>query len=158
LQELSADLHLVVDTLSHESITLEEAIYDMRYRTEKRFAGRGIEFRWSLALAAMPALSSRAILLILRIVQEATHNAIRHAEPHAIHLSARYEPEADRLSVSLRDDGRGMPAQPAHGRGLKNMQHRARELGASLRWVDAGPGTMVELQLARLQAGSAAGG
>ena len=150
LRELSADLHLVVDTLSHEGITLEEAIYDMRYRTEKRFAGRGVEFRWSIDLATMPELSSRAILQILRIVQEATHNAIRHAEPHTIHLTARYHPDTDHLMIGLQDDGQGIPEAPRHGRGLKNMQHRAREIGASFKVVNTRPGTLVEIKLEHL--------
>jgi PAS domain S-box-containing protein len=150
LQELSADLHLVVDTLTHDGITLEEAIYDMRYRTEKRFAGRGIEFYWSMDVAAMPALSSRTILQILRIVQEATHNAIRHAEPHALRLTVRYDPDTDQLTVGLADDGKGMPVEPRHGRGLKNMQQRAREIGGSFTLVNAQPGTLVEIKIEQL--------
>lgn len=152
LQELSADLHLVVDTLSQEGISLEEAIYDMRYRTVKRFAGRGVEFHWTMALAAMPVLSSRAILQILRIMQEAMHNAIRHAEAQHIHLIAQYQPGTDRLIISLRDDGQGMPQEPQLGRGLKNMQHRAREIGATFRVLNAQPGTSVELQIDHLSA------
>ncbi len=150
LQELSADLHLVVDTLSDESITLQDAIHDLRYRTEKRFSGRGIEFIWNMSLEAMSSLSPRTILQILRIVQEAMHNAIRHAEPQSIQIAAQYQKDTNSLLVSVRDDGKGMPEQPQNGRGLKNMLHRAREIGATCKTSHCHPGTLVEVQLDQL--------
>jgi signal transduction histidine kinase len=147
LQEISADLHLVVDTLSQSSISLAEAIHDLRYRVERRFSGSGIVFAWDLALAGMPALSSRVILQLLRIVQEALHNALRHAQARHINVAARYDHSTDRLHLSLSDDGVGMPSHPGHGRGLSNMRHRAREIGAHWQLVPCHPGTRMELQL-----------
>jgi PAS domain S-box-containing protein len=147
LQEVSADLHLVVDTLGQSEITLAEAIYDMRYRMSRRFEGSGIQFHWEIVLDALPPLSSRTILQILRIMQEATHNAIRHADARNITLTACYQKEVDRLVVSVRDDGRGMPKVLPPGRGIHNMQHRAREIGAHWAALPCLQGTLIELQL-----------
>lgn len=155
LEEVSADLHLVVDTLSQGNITLEDAIYDMRYRTERRLAGGDIQFQWALALNDLPALSSRCMLQILRIMQEAMHNALRHAKAGNIALAARYEASADQLLISIQDDGIGMPDQPLYGRGMANMQHRAREIGAHWQIRPCHPGTRVELRLDRPGAGLA---
>ncbi|MDD2545018.1 MAG: hypothetical protein PHI55_01890 [Burkholderiaceae bacterium] len=146
LQEVSADLHLVVDTLGQSNITLEEAIYNKRYRIERRFAGSGIQFDWHVALEALPPLSPRTILQILRIVQEAMHNAIRHADPKHIALTAVYQPGEDQLLVRIQDDGTGMPEQPRHGRGLDNMRNRSREIGAQWRMDPGAPGTIIELR------------
>lgn len=147
LQEVSADLHLVVDTLGQSDITLEEAIHDMRYRTERRFGAGGIRFHWDLELKGMPALSPRSILQILRIAQEAMHNALRHAEAKHIRVSAHIDPAGRKLVLSVEDDGQGMPEQPGRGRGLHNMRHRAREVGGQLRIHTHSKGTRVELEL-----------
>jgi len=151
LQEVSADLHLVVDTLGQGDITLEEAIYDMRYRTERRLGSSGIAFHWQIELNGLPLLPPRIILQILRIVQEAMHNALRHAQARNITLSASYDPDADRLSVRVQDDGVGLPEPPGTGRGLSNMRHRAREIGAQLTVRSERPGYLVELKFDRLQ-------
>lgn len=147
LQEVSADLHLVVDTLSPTGITLEEALHDMRYRMERRFAGAGPQLAWQMALASMPALSSRTILQILRILQEALHNAIRHAQAQHIVLRAVYTPAQRRLLLSVEDDGRGLSETLRPGRGLSNMRHRAREVGGTLAITATQPGTCVSLEM-----------
>lgn len=150
LQELSADLYLVVGALGQTDITLAEAMYDLRYRVERRFTGHDIRFQWEIDLDAMPALSSRTNLQILRIMQEALHNAIRHADAHQIVLSACYDELADVLTISVRDDGNGIPEEPHRGRGLSNMAHRAREIGARLSVTPLSAGTAVQLQLERV--------
>lgn len=147
LQELSADLHLVVDTLGQSDITLEDAIHDMRYRTERRFGTHAIRFDWQLALKDMPPLTSRHILQILRIAQEAMHNAIRHADAQHITLSARFDAARQHLLLTVQDDGVGMPEQPPRGRGLDNMRHRAREVGGHLHIRRTHPGTLVQFEL-----------
>lgn len=147
LQEVSADLHLVVDTLGQPNVTLEDAMYDMRYRTERRFSNSGVQFDWDLALNTMPALSARTILQILRIVQEAMSNAIRHAEPQKIAVTARYQPAQSQLRVSVKDDGKGMPDQPTQGRGMANMRHRAREMDAQWRMSTGPTGSEIEVCL-----------
>ncbi len=145
LQEISADLHLMVDTLGQSEISLEEAFHDLRYRTERRFGMGNVYFHWELELDDLPTLSSRIILQILRIVQEAIHNAIRHAHAHNIRVAATYDSQTDRLMVCVQDDGIGMPDAPRHGRGLSNMRHRAREINGSLTVSDATPGTTIAL-------------
>lgn len=147
LQEISADLHLVINSLGQSDITFEEALADMRYRIEHRFLGSGLAFDWSVSLEGMPPLPSRTILQILRIMQEAVHNAIRHADPHRIALSAVYDLHQARLHIAIQDDGVGMPEHPRQGRGLGNMRHRAREIGAQWGIRPGHPGTVVELQL-----------
>jgi signal transduction histidine kinase len=150
LHELSADLYLVVGALGQTDVTLEEAIYDLRYRVERRFAGYDIRFHWHIDLQNVPAISSRTNLQILRIMQEALHNAIRHASAHHITLTAHYDKGQDVLSVCVCDDGGGIPDEPQRGRGLSNMTHRAREIGARLSVTSLTTGTSVDLRLENL--------
>jgi len=49
--------------------------------------------------------------------------------------------------IAVRDDGCGFPQSLQRGRGLTNMEHRARELGGQLHFASNGDGTSVELRL-----------
>jgi signal transduction histidine kinase len=86
---------------------------------------------------------------VLRIAQEALHNAMRHAG--ASHITIRLD---DSVALEIADDGSGFdPADPelrARHLGLTSMEERARRLGGRLR-IDsaAGDGTTVRLEVAR---------
>ncbi|HEX3690800.1 MAG TPA: GAF domain-containing sensor histidine kinase [Solirubrobacteraceae bacterium] len=97
-----------------------------------------------------PAVEPACAGEILRIVEEALHNAVRHAKAHAVtvHLHG-----ADRiLTVDVSDDGIGFdPVDPelrSHHLGLTSMEERARELNGKLT-LDASPGrgTVVSLEV-----------
>ncbi|MFL6144224.1 MAG: ATP-binding protein [Labedaea sp.] len=88
---------------------------------------------------------------VLRIVQEALANAVKHARPNRITMRIKGN-EADVL-VSVTDDGNGFdPARAAerHGMGLSMMRERATELGGDLEFDSApGRGTTVQIRLPR---------
>ncbi len=147
LRELSADLNLFLDTLCHDELTLEQALIDMRYRTESRFADGGPQLQWQMQLQDMPPMAARSALHVLRVLQEAMHNAIRHAQARHILLNVDYNSALKRLTVSVQDDGIGMPQELRKGHGLNSMQQRAREIGAQLLWRGTAAGTEVCLTL-----------
>lgn len=132
LNELMSDLYLLVDTLGHGDITFEEAIIDMRYRMQNRFKGSFPQLEWQLDLAGLPKLGQRTVLHILRLIQEAVNNALKHANAQQINVRVLYNLTSGVLDVCVRDDGQGMPERLIHGRGLYNMHMRAREIGAEL--------------------------
>jgi signal transduction histidine kinase len=71
---------------------------------------------------------------LLRIAQEAIHNALRHASGSAVRVTLRAG--AKTLTLRIRDDGPGFdPAMLPHARrglGLATMRERAHEIGARL--------------------------
>jgi signal transduction histidine kinase len=91
-------------------------------------------------------------LEVLRIADEALHNAVRHAA--ASHVVVTLDGRGETLRVEIADDGVGFdPADPelrSHHLGLTSMEERARELGGSLE-VDSRPGsgTRVTLEVSR---------
>jgi signal transduction histidine kinase len=86
---------------------------------------------------------------LLRIAQEAIHNAVRHANPTTISVSLHRV--GNDLEFQIRDNGRGIP--PAgllskKGFGLMNMRNRAKKVGASLEIrSEVGEGTAIAVRL-----------
>ncbi len=86
---------------------------------------------------ALPPLPSAVETAAYRIAVEALTNAARHASATraTVSLSA-----SDReLTISVVDDGAGLPAEPRPGTGLRSMRDRADELGGTCE-VTAEPG------------------
>jgi signal transduction histidine kinase len=86
-------------------------------------------------------------LALMRIVDEALHNALQHA--HAQHIRVRLTNDG----IEVTDDGVGFePDKPelrSHHLGLTSMEERARELGATIEIRSApGAGTKVRLKVA----------
>lgn len=152
LKEIQADLHLFADTLGHEDITLEQALIDMRHRVEGRHADATPHLHWTLNLHGMPEVQPRTALHILRVIQEAMHNAMRHASAHHIAIRVNYLSDSGSLQVAIQDDGVGMKPDARQGQGLSSMQQRAREIGARIDWLARNPGTEVLLTMDNLQA------
>ena len=74
-------------------------------------------------------LSARAKHQLLRIAQEAVHNAVRHASPSLIILTLRWD--IPNLVLEVKDDGLGISAgrlKKCEGFGLGNMRKRASEI------------------------------
>ena len=93
-------------------------------------------------------LPVRATLGLYRIAQEAVANVLRHAG--AARLELRLSVGDDQVTLSVADDGRGLPpGPPPPGRfGLIGVGERARLLGGALRVASApGAGTRVEVEL-----------
>jgi signal transduction histidine kinase len=85
---------------------------------------------------------------VLRVAQEALHNALRHA--HAEHIAVRLADRDGALVLEVADDGTGFdPVAPGvRGRrlGLTSMEERARRLGGRLEIASRpGAGTTVRL-------------
>jgi signal transduction histidine kinase len=90
---------------------------------------------------------------VLRIVQEAVANVVRHAEASSVRVTLAYGSRY--LRVSIADDGRGFRVEPDFRRyaghwGLLGMRERAQQIGASLRVrsePDAGTTVIVDVAL-----------
>ena len=83
---------------------------------------------------------------IYRVVQEALHNAARHA--NARNLRVTVKNEGDRVAFSVRDDGSGFDKRFVRGLGLLGMEERVRRLGGELR-IDSemGRGTTISAEI-----------
>jgi two-component system, NarL family, sensor histidine kinase UhpB len=109
-----------LDTLSLAE-TLEGLVRDW----QRRFPTVALSLRHTLAGDLGPSVT----LAIYRVVQEGLINALRHAQ--ASHVNINVESDAERIVVSVTDDGVGLPqewARPGHF-GLRGLSERVEHLG-----------------------------
>lgn len=96
---------------------------------------------------------------LLRVAQEALHNALKHAQARSFEVGLDYE-DAKRFRLYLRDDGKGFEVgswetgispggSTVSGKmGLRCMHERCRRLGGELRLSSRpGAGTCIEVQV-----------
>jgi signal transduction histidine kinase len=81
---------------------------------------------------------------VYRIVQEALHNAVQHAEAHQVQVSLSQEP--GRLRVAVEDDGKGFNAARTKGMGLLGIEERVSRLGGTFA-VESQPGRGTALRV-----------
>lgn len=83
---------------------------------------------------------------IYRVVQEALHNSLRHAQAGMVRVTVRQE--ESRILLSIQDDGKGFNAHEDRGLGLLGMKERVGRLGGDFA-VDSEPGhgTVVSVAL-----------
>jgi signal transduction histidine kinase len=80
---------------------------------------------------------------IYRLVQEALHNASRHAHAHNIRVAARQT--GDRIAVEVADDGSGFDPQRTRGMGILGMEERVNRLDGTMS-IDSRPGAGTTLR------------
>ncbi len=90
----------------------------------------------------LPALPAAVEVAAYRIALEAVTNVVRHAQ--ATECTVIVEVGDSQLSLSVSDDGVGLPAPVEAGVGLTSMRERAEELGGHIEILRSGPrGTRV---------------
>lgn len=106
----------------------------------------------AVQLEASPpeVLSAAQAETLYRAAQEGVHNVLKHA--HATRLSMRCVAERGRVTLTLEDDGDGLPAPIIAGLGagfgLRSLRARAEGLGGTLRLTNRRPrGARLVLEL-----------
>ena len=135
LRECIEDLQLIIDSLEPVENDLLTVLGTLRYRLQHRLGQGGVSLKWNVVdLPPLPMLTPQSVLSILRIVQEAFANCLKHAGATNITLTTALSgsPGFDESAqIRIVDDGHGLKGE-RQGRGLENMRRRARELGGEL--------------------------
>lgn len=87
---------------------------------------------------AIDVLPADARTTVLRIVQEALTNVIRHAAASSVVVALRVSSET--VTVSVEDDGRGAQGGIRPGHGLMGMSERVELLGGTVDFVSSASG------------------
>jgi len=157
------DLRLVIDAMDDIDGDLMLALGAWRERTTAQLRSHGLPLEWRVltpqGMPVHPELRPWHVIQVLRLLDEALTNAVKHAQAKRITISIEtvgYAPEGQRGRITVEDDGCGFavadkaqPSTPKVARGLNNMRRRATRCGACLE-VTSGPGgTKVRLDLPR---------
>ncbi|MCL6705549.1 ATP-binding protein [Pseudomonas sp. R2.Fl] len=152
------DLRLVIDAMEDVDGDLLLALASWRERTEIQLRAHQVELDWQIRSKTtdltFPELRPWHVIQIVRLMDEAVTNAVKHAEARTISVILRTAegPEnAQALHITIRDDGKGFDPEEnqraATGFGLANMRKRAALCGATLS-IESGPyGTSIDVAL-----------
>ena len=145
LQECLDDMRLVIDSLTPDDRDLLPVLGNFRYRMESRFRSLNLQFEWlTHDMPESLELEPDVGLNILRTLQEALANILKHAHAQRVTVDISYRPNLLRIRVA--DDGCGLSATSGiKGRGVSNMRTRAQKIGASFAISALDPGTEVTL-------------
>ena len=141
------DLKLTIDSMEPVETDLLLLLATLRFRLQPRLEASGLKLTWDAGeIPPLEWLDQRHALHILRILQEAFANILKHAGAREVAFSVRAE--MDQVVVRVRDDGCGFdPTLPATGRGLANQQRRAEAIGGLVVWEPSPAGACLVLIL-----------
>jgi two-component system sensor histidine kinase UhpB len=124
-----------------EDLGLESALAVLCDRLAER---SGLEVDCQIE-SRLPELSPDTELVLYRVAQEALTNVARHSGSEGAELSVQGDHGG--VILTVRDRGRGLPADLVDGSGMRGMRERAALIGALLEIRSADPGTEVRLQV-----------
>lgn len=162
-------LHLAKDKIVHSADLLTQALDDLRDLSRSLSSdlirNNGLVAAIELQIAYLRRLEVVEVnfkvlgenrfmdeqkeIFILRIIQEAINNIVRHSDARKVSLLLSYE--QGQLSLSVADDGKGFDASVARNpksSGIINMTKRAKLIGATFGVRSSlGTGTNVSLSV-----------
>lgn len=150
LESALADLRLMIDSFEPVDDDLGTVLGLVRMRLEKRLRNHNLRFIWQVEdIPEIPGLGPHKVLHVMRILEEAVTNVIKHAEATTITVAAypSISSETPGVAVDIIDNGKGMTETSCNGYGLNNMQRRAQIVGGRLSTTPVNPGTKVTLWL-----------
>ncbi len=152
VQHSLTDLRFVIDSLDPVQNELPTMLGMMRLRLHDQLDAANIDLQWGVTdLPELPEMNPGMNLHIMRIVQEAITNCIKHAGCHKMLLATGVV--NNQVFIDIIDYGRGMHTadvknNAACGRGISNMKYRAEQIGGTLELNSSDQGTQVRLLLA----------
>jgi len=125
----------------------------IRKEAKDLFRNTGVKARVNVA-DNVGRLDSETETALYRIVQEALHNVVKHAQAHSVNIQLIRENDMVRLSVE--DDGVGMVTKSSNSRGhsfgLAGIKERVKSMKGVVRVQSAkGKGTRLEVSVPSLQ-------
>jgi len=140
------DLRLVIDSLEPMEHNLVTLLATIRYRLGQRLDAAGLTLEWDIQdLPELPWLEPPDALHVLRLVQEALVNVLKHAHASCVRVATR--DLGDQVEIHVQDNGCGFDHDSiTPGRGLRSQTRRAERLGGELT-IDSAPGSGTLLRL-----------
>jgi len=143
------ELRLIVDSLDCADETIAIALGSFRATALERLGSADIHVRWTIDDSARRlSLEPGVTLNVLRILQEATTNILRHSS--ASQVSYTFSVQDNRFTAVVQDDGSGFDTDATRdprSHGMLNMKKRAQDIDAALTILSTDHGTELTLVL-----------
>jgi len=139
------DLHMVIETLSLPDGELRSALAAFRERCVAPLHYLGVEIEWDfIDLPEIEYLVSEQVLSILRFIQEALTNSLRHGKAKKIEIHASVT-ASNMAKISVINSGGEALGCYKEGHGIRNMRKRAESLQGHFNIDVLSDGAVVEL-------------
>ncbi len=145
------DLRLILDSLDPSHNDLYTALTSLRSCINACLQSQQINLQWSLDdFPCNLIFNPQQILQVLRIVQEAVTNIIKHASAQTVTIRCYCDTISendDVIVIEIIDDGMGIKKEISSGRGMKIMAKRANDLIGRLEVTSNTEGTHIRLKI-----------
>lgn len=132
------DFRLIINSLNVHANTLSALLADFKYLISNKLEKMDIDLDWDvLALPDDVTIDPQQGLHILRILQEAFTNIMKHSNASTITFNATCD-KTDLVTLIIQDNGQSSKQNQHTGHGLENIKWRAEQLSAQLT-IDADP-------------------
>lgn len=148
VQQSLVDLRFVIDSLDPLLNDLPTLLGIMRMRLVEQLEAVNIKLEWNVTeLPEIKNMGPQHSLHIMRIVQEAITNCIKHSTSKKITLATGVI-ENNKIYIDIIDYGQTSDNNSSNAsRGIKNMQYRAKQLDGELLITHTNQGMTVRLLL-----------
>ena len=132
IKEALDDMRMMIDAFDPLNDDVAVVLGSYRERLERSLYLTSLNLNWRVRdVPELEGLGPHITLQILRILQEAVNNAIKHSGADEITISTGTS--EGRVFLSVEDNGVGWSdSTQGTGRGLQNMQKRAESMNAEL--------------------------
>ena len=152
------ELRLIVDAAASSGGEFLPLLASLRIRMQGKLEAIGIHIDWQMQQfpdgLVLPAPMS---LHILRIVQEAINNTIKHTKASVITFKLVDAERLGHIALMVSDNGCGFSPDPGSaGKGLAGMKRRAAMAGVGLDFRSSSEGTAIQIEIPRQRAAAPA--
>jgi len=139
-----SEIRSFIQSLDTKELSWQAIAAEFRSLGNSIVVPHGIAFSLDVRVEdAVGGPTSSISMNLFRVYKESLANVIKHAKARAVDV--RFSVEAGRVSLDVRDNGIGLDGKRTSGRGLANMQNRARDMGGGLT-VTNDNGTLLHLE------------
>lgn len=143
LEQALLDMRLIIDSIDPTESSFIDLLANYRYRLSKVMSKHEIDVHWEIDEDFKGQLRPEISLNLLRIMQEAMTNTIKHSRARNLTIAVRI---SDAIVVEIADDGIGVGNENELGYGIDNMRKRAAAIGASLTIDSSEKGTAIVIK------------
>lgn len=146
LRDCIADMRLALEALAPDD-DFQAALGNFLFRWQTLLQEVHIQPAWVIDVTGSAmSLPRQSVLQLLRIMQEALTNVLKHAQAKNVRIELQQR--GGMLELEVVDDGIGANlSNDRSGRGIANMHARAKQLGGELDVRSGAGGTRVTLRL-----------